>query len=115
MSNLDELMAQPGAIGAFKYGSKGELIESRIADDSELNDAILDLLCHVCVANISIATMQARGWENMTAMKGFYPVKGFSMIGFEWTVIANDEFGVVLPNNSADFEAVQAVLSGEGG
>ncbi|MCK5386478.1 MAG: DUF2173 family protein, partial [Gammaproteobacteria bacterium] len=73
MSDLNKLMAVEGAVGAFKFTSKGELTESKIADGSELNDQILDLLCHVCIANMAIATMQARGWENMTGMKGFYP------------------------------------------
>ena len=111
MSDLNKLMAVDGAVGAFKFTSKGELTESKIADGSELNDQILDLLCHVCIANMAIATMQARGWENMTGMKGFYPIKGFTMVGFEWTVIVNEEFGVVVPNNQVDYEAAHAALA----
>ena len=60
---------------------------------------------------MSIATMQARGWENMTGMKGFYPIKGFTMVGFEWTVIVNEEFGVVVPNSKVDYEAAHAALA----
>ncbi len=112
MSNLDKLMAVEGAVGAFKFTSKGELTESKIADGSELNDQILDLLCHVCIANMAIATMQARGWENMTGMKGFYPIKGFTMVGIDWTVIVNEEFGVVVPNSQVDYEAANAALAG---
>ncbi|MCK4863865.1 MAG: DUF2173 family protein [Gammaproteobacteria bacterium] len=105
-------MAVEGAVGAFKFTSKGELTESKIADGSELNDQILDLLCHVCIANMAIATMQARGWENMTGMKGFYPIKGFTMVGIDWTVIVNEEFGVVVPNAQVDYEATHAALAG---
>ena len=112
MSDLNKLIAVEGAVGAFKFTSKGELAESKIAEGSDLNDQILDLLCHVCVANMSIATMQARGWENMTGMKGFYPIKGFTMVGFEWTVIVNEEFGVVVPNAQVDYEAAHAALAG---
>lgn len=111
MSDLNTLMAVDGAVGAFQFSSKGELTESKIAEGSELNNEILDLLCHVCIANMSIATMQARGWENMTGMKGFYPIKGFTMVGFEWTVIVNEEYGVVVPNSQVDYEAAHAALA----
>ena len=112
MSSLDKLIAVDGAVGAFKFTSKGELTESKIADGSELNDQILDLLCHVCIANMAIATMQARGWENMTGMKGFYPIKGFTMVGIDRTVIVNEEFGVVVPNTQVDYETAHAALAG---
>jgi roadblock/LC7 domain-containing protein len=112
MSDLNKLMAVEGAVGAFKFNNKGELTESKIADDSGLKEDVLDLLCHVCVANMSIATMQARGWENMTGMKGFYPIKGFTMVGIDWTVITNEEFGVVVPNSQVDYEAAHAALAG---
>ncbi len=112
MSDLNKLMAVDGAVGAFKFTSKGELTESKIADGSELNDQILDLLCHVCIANMAIATMQARGWENMTGMKGFYPIKGFTMVGIDWTVIVNEEFGVVVPNSQVDYDSAHAALAG---
>ena len=111
MSNLNTLIAVEGAVGAFKFTSKGELTESKITEGSELNEQILDLLCHVCIANMSIATMQARGWEKMTGMKGFYPIKGFTMVGFEWTVIVNEEFGIVLPNEQVDYETAHAALA----
>ena len=112
MADLNKLMQMQGAIGAFKFSSKGELLESKIADGSQLNETILDLLCHVCVANMAIATMQARGWENMTGMQGFYPIKSFSMVGFDWTVIVDDEYGVVVPNDQADFAAAFSALAG---
>ena len=111
MSDLNKLMAVEGAAGAFQFSSKGELTDSLIADGSGLNEEILDLLCHVCIANMAIATMQARGWENMTGMKGFYPIKGFTMVGIDWTVIVNEEYGVVVPNNQVDYEAAYAALA----
>ncbi len=112
MADLDKLINLDGVIAAFSFSSKGELQESRINEGSEMNDTILDLVAHVCVANTSIATMQARGWENVTGMGGFYPVKGFSLIGFDWTVIANEEAGVIMPNDKADYEAAYTALEG---
>jgi len=110
MADLDKLITLNGAVAAFSFSSKGELQESRISEGSEMNDTILDLVAHVCVANTSIATMQARGWENVTGMGGFYPIKGFSLIGFDWTVIANEEAGVIMPNDQVDYEAAYAAL-----
>ncbi len=112
MADLDKLINLDGAVAAFTFSSRGELQESRISDGSEMNDTILDLVAHVCVANISIATMQARGWENVTGMGGFYPVRGFSLLGFDWTVVANEEAGVIMPNDKADYEAAYAALEG---
>lgn len=111
MPDLNRLMSLPGAAGAFKYSAKGELLEHRIAPGNDLNETVLDLLCHVCVANMAIATMQARGWEKMTGMQGFYPIEGFSFVGFDWTAIVNDGYGVVLPNARVDFEAAYAALA----
>jgi len=110
MADLDSLMAIDGAVAAFRFSSKGELLESRTADGEEFTATVLDLLSHVCVANMAIATMQARGWENMTGMGGFYPVQGFTMVGFDWTVVVNDEFGVIMPNNKVDYDAAYAAL-----
>lgn len=112
MSDVNKIIDVEGAVGAFKFNSKGELLESKIAEGSEMNEQILDLLCHVCIANMAIATMQARGWENMTEMKGFYPIKGFTMVGFDWTVIVNEEFGLVVPNSQVDYEVAHAALNG---
>ena len=90
MSKLDDLMQLDGAMAAFEFSNSGELTSSKIADDAEIKTDVLDMVCHVCVANGAIATMQARGWEKMTQMEGFYPIQGFSLIGFEWTVIVTD-------------------------
>lgn len=110
MPDLDNLMKLDSAQAAFRFSANGELLEHRIADGSGLNETMLDLLSHVCVANMAIATMQARGWENMTGMQGFYPIEGFTLIGFDWTAIANGEYGVVLPNNKVDYEKAYAAL-----
>ncbi len=111
MVDLEKLMTLNGAIGAFKMTESGELVDHKTSKDSELNETILDLLCHVCVANMAIATMQARGWEKMTGMEGFYPVNGFSLVGFEWTAIVNGEFGVVISNDKTDYEAAYSLLN----
>jgi roadblock/LC7 domain-containing protein len=110
MASLDELMSLPGALAAFEFSDKGELVASKVAEGSSLNDTVLDLLCHVCVANTAIATMQARGWENMTGSSGFYPVEGFSMIGLDWTTVTHGQLGVVLKNDGADYQAAYDAL-----
>ena len=111
MVDLDKLMGINGAVAAFKFSSKGELVESRTVEVDKFTDTVLDLVSHVCVANMAISSMQARGWESMTGMGGFYPVKGFTMVGFDWTVVANDEFGVVIPNDKIDYDAAYAALN----
>lgn|SRR5690554_324047 len=110
MRDLDKLMQVPGAVGAFRFSDRGELLEHRLVDGADLNETALDLLCHMCVANQAIATMQARGWEAMTGMQGFYPVRGVSFIGFDWTAVVNGEYGIILPNHQADFEAAYTAL-----
>lgn len=110
MSKLNDLMQLDGAMAAFEFSSNGELTSSKIADDTEIKADVLDMVCHVCVANGAIATMQARGWEKMTKMEGFYPIQGFSLIGFEWTVIVTDTVGVIIKNDKVDYDATYAVL-----
>ena len=111
MPDLNNLMNLTGVAAAFKYAENGELEESKIANGNDLNETVLDLLCHVCVANMAIATMQARGWEKMTGMQGFYPIEGFTFVGFDWTAIVNQGYGVVLPNDKVDYEAAYAALA----
>ena len=111
MPNLDQLMQLPGALAAFEFSDKGELVNCKITEGSSLNETALDLLSHVCVANTSIATMQARGWENMTGDQGFYPVEGFSMIGLDWTTVTHGQFGVVMENDKADLQAAYTALA----
>jgi roadblock/LC7 domain-containing protein len=75
---------------------------------------------------MSIATMQARGWEKVTHMKGFYPIQEFTLVGFDWSVVVSgldrERFkdrgkaslppftGVVLANKKADYEAAFATM-----
>lgn len=111
MADLEKLMSLPGALAAFQFTDRGELLEHRVAPDSGLDAKVLDLLSHVCVANISIATMQARGWESLTGMAGFYPIDGFTLIGVDWSAVVNGTTGVVLRNQDADYQAAYDALS----
>ncbi len=126
MATLDELMQLPGAMAAFEFRGSGELLEHCIAYPERIDPATLDLIAHMCAANMSIATMQARGWEQVTAMKGFYPIQEFTLIGFDWSVVVSGLgrerykqdgkfslppfLGVVMANESADYEAAFAIL-----
>jgi roadblock/LC7 domain-containing protein len=111
MPDLDKLMAMPGTLAAFEFNDRGELVNSRIADGSNLNETALDLVCHMCIANTSIATMQARGWESMTGAQGFYPINGFTLVGLEWSAVTSGSHGVVVKNGDADYEAAYAALA----
>ncbi len=112
MSSLDNLIGLEGASAAFEFSQSGELTDHRVAEGSDLTAETLDLLAHVFVANIAIATMQARGWEKTTGQGGFYPIQGFTLVGFEWSTVGNGRRGVVLRNDVADFEAAYAALEG---
>ena len=128
MVTLNALMQLPGAMAAFEFRGSGELLEHRIAYPDRLNDSTLDMLAHMCAANMSIATMQARGWEQVTSMKGFYPVQAVTLVGFDWSVVVSglhrEQYkqdgkyslppfmGVVLANETANYEAAFAVLEG---
>lgn len=111
MADLDKLMSLPGAIAAFEFTDRGELTAHKVAPGASLNDKVLDLLSHVCVANMSIATMQARGWETLTGMKGFYPIDGFTLVGMDWSAVVNGTTGVVVKNDGADYQAVYDALA----
>lgn len=118
MKELDELMALPGAIAAFECSASGALRRHLIARDSGLREDILDLVAHMCAANLNIATMQARGWEMTTKTTGFYPIRNFTLVGMDWsvTVVGSDDGsksgggaslqGVVCSNRKADYEAI---------
>lgn len=128
MATLDELIKLPGAMAAFEFRGSGELLGQRIAYPERIDESTLDLLAHMCAANMSIATMQARGWEKVTHMKGFYPIQEFTLVGFDWSVVVsglNRErlkdkdrgkaslppfTGVVLANEKADYEAAFATM-----
>ena len=110
MSSLDKLMNLKGADAAFEFSPTGELTDHRLVEGSKLDPDSLDLLAHTFVANIAIATMQARGWESSTGQSGFYPVQGFTLVGLEFSTVGNGRRGVVLRNDTADFEAAFAAL-----
>ena len=110
MSSLDKLMNLEGADAAFEFSPTGELTDHRLAEGSTLKAESLDLLAHTFVANIAIATMQARGWESSTGQGGFYPVQGFTLVGLEYSTVGNGQRGVVLHNDNADIEAAFAAL-----
>lgn len=105
MKNLNELVELPSVVAAFEVTDRGELKEHVVASDAkELDQSVLDLLGHVCIANQSIATMQARSWEKLTGMGGFYPVDGFTLIGMDWSVVIFCNTGLVLSNDNADYQ-----------
>lgn len=110
MTNLDGLMELDGALAAFEFNDRGELQDSRIGDNKDITQDVLDLVAHVCVANSAIAAMQAAGWEKVTGMQGFYPVQGLSLVGFDWTIVTHGNCGVILPNARADFDAAYQAL-----
>lgn len=103
--NLDKLMDLPGALAAFTYTDKGDLQSHVLREGTELTPQVLDLLARSCVANQAIASMEARGWEAVTGQGGFEPLKGFSVVGLEWSVVVNGNCGVVARNRDIDYEA----------
>lgn len=103
--NLDKMMDLPGALAAFTYSDKGELQTHKLREGTELTPQVLDLLAHSCVANQAIASMEARGWEDVTGQTGFQPLQGFSVVGLEWSVVVNGNCGVVVRNRDVDYEA----------
>lgn len=103
--NLEKMMELPGALAAFTYSDKGDLQSHMLREGTELTQQVLDLLTHSCVANQAIATMEARGWEAVTGQGGFEPLKGFSVVGLEWSVVVNGNCGIVVRNRDADYEA----------
>ncbi len=106
MANLAELMSLPGAVAAFEFSDQGELVSHQIAEGEEVDPNVLTMLSHVCVANRSIASMQARGWETMTGEQGFYPIEGVGLIGLEWSAIVKGQTGIVIANPDANYQAV---------
>ncbi|CAK0779289.1 DUF2173 family protein [Gammaproteobacteria bacterium] len=115
MVNLDQLLDLPGAIAAFEFNERGELRNQRIVPGVGFHDALLDMISHMCVANTAIATMQARGWEQLTGAQGFYPVEGVSIVGLEWSVVSRGRFGLILNNQLANYEMTFAALADRSG
>jgi len=103
--DLQKMMDLPGALAAFTYSDKGDLQSHVLREGTELTPQVLDLLARSCVANLAIAGMEARGWEALTGQAGFQPLKGFSLVGLEWSVVVDGNCGVVVKNRDADYEA----------
>lgn len=112
MADLDTLNELPGALAAFDFDGDGKLVNSRIRDAEVIDEDTLDLLGHLCIANMAMAAMQARGWEGMSDVRGFYPVKGFTFVGLDWSTVARGRQAVVLDNDDADFDAAYKALEG---
>ena len=108
--NLDKMMDLPGAMAAFTYTDRGDLQSQVLREGTELTPQVLDLLSRSCVANLAIAGMEARGWEAVTGQGGFQPLKGFSVVGLEWSVVVNGNCGVVVRNRDVDYEATFKAL-----
>lgn len=108
--SLDRLMQVPGVLAAFQYSDKGDLIAQQMKEGTELTPQVLDLLAHTCVANMAVATLEARGWEALTGQGGFEPVRGFSLVGLDWSAVVGNNFGVVVRNRDADYEVAFAAL-----
>ncbi|MHB1353858.1 MAG: DUF2173 family protein [Thiobacillus sp.] len=108
--DLQKLMDLPGALAAFTYSDRGDLLAHELREGTEITPQMLDLLSRSCVANLAIAGMEARGWEAVTGQRGFQPLKGFSVVGLEWSVVVNGNSGVVIRNRDVDYEAAFAAL-----
>lgn len=109
--SLDRLMQVPGVMAAFQYSDKGDLVDHQIKEGTELTPQVLDLLAHTCVANLAVATLEARGWEQLTGQAGFEPLQGFSLVGLDWSAVVSGNYGVVVRNRDADYEAAFAALA----
>lgn len=108
------------------FSTDGTLTDHALGRRSRLNkltEESLDLLAHMCAANMCTATMQARGWESVTGMSGFEPVDVVTLVGFELSVSVVPDLdressriagyrGIVYRNEGADFEAAARLLRG---
>ncbi|MEW6446427.1 MAG: DUF2173 family protein [Pseudomonadota bacterium] len=111
MPMTSELVQVPGAVAGFKFSPSGDVIESAVKEEEErLDEVTLDLLARICVANRAIANMQARGWEAISDMNGFFPVEGFTFIGLNLSVVTRGDQAVVLENSEADYDEAYRAL-----
>lgn len=109
--SLDRLMQVPGVLAAFQYSDKGDLVAHQVREGTELTPQVLDLLAHTCVANMAVATLEARGWEALTGQTGFEPLQGFSLVGLDWSAVVGRNYGVVVRNRDADYEEAFSALA----
>lgn len=113
MATISELTQVPGAVAGFKFSQSGELIESDIKPGNhELDESTLEMLAHICVANLAISSMQATGWEKNSDLKGFSPVEGCTFVCLEVSVVARGNQAVVLINKNADYDKAFQALAG---
>ncbi|MHB9020292.1 MAG: DUF2173 family protein [Halothiobacillus sp.] len=109
--NEQILTRVPGALACFTFTRDGQRLDSVSSDPERLDERTLDFLGHVCVADQAIANMEARGWEDVSDITGFYPIEGFVFVGTNLSVVARDYRAFVLENEHADYEAAHRVLS----
>lgn len=109
--NKQILTRVPGALACFTFTKEGQRIDSVSSDPARIDETTLDFLGHVCVADQAIAAMEARGWEGISYVTGFYPIEGFVFVGTNLSVVARDYRAFVLENKNADYEIAQRVLS----
>lgn len=113
MATMSELTQVPGAIAGFRFSQSGDLTESDIKPGNhELDEATLDLLAHICVANMAISNMQAMGWEKSSELKGFHPVEGFTFVCADVSVVSRGNQAIVLINKGADYDKAFQALAG---
>jgi roadblock/LC7 domain-containing protein len=122
-NGLSDLVDNTGVLAAIEFAADGTLTDHATAPRTRLTAESLDLLAHMCAANMSTATLQARGWQAVTGMNGFEPVDVVTLVGFEWSVSVlaiRDETassvqgyrGIVYRNEGADYEAAGKLLHG---
>lgn len=109
--NEQILSRVPGALAYFVFSADGKLVDSVSSDPGRLDEGTLDLLGHVCVANRVIANVEARGWEGISDVSGFYPVESFVYVGTNLSVVSRGDRAFVLDNKQADYEAAHGVLA----
>ncbi len=126
MATFTELLALPGALAAFEFRASGELLAHEIVSGAPVDATTLDLVAHICAANMSVADMQSRGWEKISGLGGLHPPREFTLIGFDWSVVAScaqrvaqrvageptlaPYQAVVLANAKVDYDAAFAAL-----
>lgn len=107
MAALDELMSLPGAFAAIDFSCSGELH----AFKGDLGPETAELLAEVCAANIAMYRMEASGWEKHTGQRGFFPGKGFSLIGLDHVLLASDSQAVLVHGRQVDYDRCFQVLN----
>lgn len=100
MPALDNLMSLPGAFAAIEYSCNGDLGSFQ----GDLNQDSAELLAEVCASNVAMYRMEAAGWEKHTGQQGFFPGRGFSLIGLDHVLVASDSQAVLVRGREVDFD-----------